>query len=139
MQHSATNLTPQQLQAIDLYARGQSFRCIAETVGITRETFWRWRQLPAFAAAITQARQLQLEQMRLQTAELMRLSLATLTRELRKSENPKYYNPVETAFKVLEFMRSTGLLGDTTAMPQPTPIAPPYSEIADNNTSLPSV
>jgi hypothetical protein len=124
MQHPATILTPQQLQAIDLFGRGQSVRCIAEAVGVSRETLWRWRQLEHFAIALQEIRQHQHEHLREQVAELVRLSMLTLTRELKKAEEPLHYNPVETAFKVLHFISASGLLVESAPARLPNTTTP---------------
>ena len=113
MQQSVTDLTPQQLQARDLFARGQPIRCIADAVGVTRETLWRWRQQQHFATALQEMRRHQYDQLREQAAELARLAMVAMTRELKKAEDPRLCNPLDAAFKVLQFISNNGLARET--------------------------
>ena len=136
MQQNVTDLTPQQLQAIDLFARGQSVRCIAATVGVTRETLWRWRKLFHFAEALEEIRHRQYDQMREQAAELLRLSMMAITRELKKAEDPKIVNPLDTAFRTLHFISNSGLLRETETHRAPLTCQPPQhikNEQANNS------
>ena len=49
---SGTNLTSRQWHAAELDAEGRLTPAkIAEAVGVRRETFWRWQQLPEYIAA----------------------------------------------------------------------------------------
>ena len=105
-------LTDQQHQAIELFATGQKPRCIAETLNIRRETLWRWRQLPEFQQAYRERQQLRREETRDQIAEIVRLALASITRELADAENPKKYNPFKDALNVLTFLRNEQLMHD---------------------------
>ena len=122
MQHPATDLTLQQRQAIDLFTQGQTIGCIAKSVGITRETLWRWRQQEKFIDALQEARRHRYDAMREQAAELLRLAMVSLNRELKKAEDPAYSNPVQSAFKILDFINRSGLTHE----------APPHEVTATN-------
>jgi len=49
---TSQNLTPRQLQAADLLARGVSITDTAQEVGVRRETVGIWKRQPEFQAAI---------------------------------------------------------------------------------------
>ncbi len=139
MQHPATILTSQQLQALEFFARGQSVSCIADAVGVSRETLWRWRKQPHFAAALQQRLARQQEMLREQTAELLRLSLSAITRELQKAEDPKLVNPLSTAFKMLNFVATSGLLVEPLPHLLEAEKQPATPHTSANNASLVSV
>jgi transposase-like protein len=48
-------LEPKQRQAVELIVGGYDMHEVAERVGIGRTTLWRWRSIPAFAAALARA------------------------------------------------------------------------------------
>jgi len=52
-----TELTDQQLTAIELLLSGQGVSQVAEQVDVDRSTLWRWGQLPAFQAELNRRRQ----------------------------------------------------------------------------------
>lgn len=118
MQHPATDLTLQQRQAIDLFTQGHAVSNIAKSVGVARETLWRWRQQEPFANALQETRRQRYDAMREQAAELLRLAMVSLTRELKKAEDPKICNPIEAAFKILDFINRSGLASEA---PPPLP------------------
>jgi hypothetical protein len=131
MQQNLTDLTTQQLQAIELLSLGQSYSLIGEKLGLSRDTLWRWRKQEAFLHAIEAAKTRQLAPLRAQAHELMRLSLTALARELKKAEDPKAYNPINTAFKVLEFMKTSGLLSE----PLPAAIEIAFEQTSESTAS----
>ncbi len=112
MQPNATDLTPQQQQAIELFTRGMTVRCIAEAVGVSRETLWRWRQHEHFNNAVYEAKRQQYEQIRDQAQSLLGLSMASLARVLEDPEARVNHSATNTAFKVLDFIVKTGLLSE---------------------------
>lgn len=77
---------------------------------IHRRTLWRWRQLPAFQAALSEQQEQRREEMRERVTEIIRLSLLALERELRKAENPRWQPPIETAIKVLRIAQPATVL-----------------------------
>ncbi len=110
MEPKVTDVTPQQQQAIELFARGQPVGTIAEALGIGRKTLWQWRQQPHFMAALQQRRAQQYDFMREQSNELIRLALLSIERELKLAEDPKMCNPLDAAFKLLRFASTHGLM-----------------------------
>ena len=106
MQH----LTDQQQQAIMLIASGKQLSDIAKTLDVRRKTLWRWRQLPEFRNAYHERQQWLRAEMTEQMAEVMRLSLKALERDLARVDDPKRMNPLETAFSVLKLMQPAQLL-----------------------------
>jgi hypothetical protein len=53
---SVPRLSDKQLLAIDLLVTGKAVAKVAEEVGVSRETLWRWRQTPEFAVALARRR-----------------------------------------------------------------------------------
>lgn len=53
MRKKKTTLTAQQRQAIQLALEGRKWRDIAETLEITEQGLWEWRQNPLFIAELT--------------------------------------------------------------------------------------
>ena len=49
-------LTPEQLNAVDLLATGQTDAAVAEAVGVHRASISRWRSSPSFTAALNRRR-----------------------------------------------------------------------------------
>ncbi len=123
MHPNVTDLTPQQEQAIELLLMGKPPSHIAEELGIHRQTLWRWRQLPAFAALQRELQQRRQEEIRERFTEVMRLAFVSLERELKLAEDPKKYNPIETALNVIRLMHSVPVLA--APMMSPAPPAPP--------------
>lgn len=106
-----TDLTPQQAQAIDLLLSGMAPSNVAQELGIHRQTLWRWRQIPAFAQLQREWQQQRQEEMRERFSEVMRLAFVSLERELKLAEDPRKYNPIETALNVIRLMHSVPVLG----------------------------
>ena len=112
-------LTDQQQQAVILFSSGKRMVEVAEIIGVRRETLWRWRQLPEFRKAHQERQQLLRSEMTEQIAEVMRLALKALERDLTRVDDPKRLNPLQTAFSVLKLMQPSQLLsapleGETT-------------------------
>ena len=108
MHQNVTDLTPQQNQALELFVEGKTPCNIADTLGIHRQTIWRWRKLPAFQQMQRELLERRREDMRDKLAEVMRLSLASVARELEKVDDPYRSNPIDTAMRVLNlYQRST--------------------------------
>jgi transposase-like protein len=104
------SLTPQQQQAIVLLNTGAKFCKVAETLGISPDTLWRWRKLPEFKRVQQERHALLRAEMTEQCIELMRLSLVSLTRELSLVDDPKYYNRPTTALNILRLLQPGRLL-----------------------------
>ena len=119
MQH----LTDVQQQAIALIASGARLRVVVETLGIRRETLWRWRQMPEFKRVYQERQALLRAEMAEQMGEVMRMALAALERDLARVDDPKRMNPLETAFSVLKLMQPSQLLAAPTEVE--TVIPPP--------------
>lgn len=63
MQHSATDLEPQEIEPVQAEAiryllEGARLTAVAATVGVNRTTLWRWSRTPEWQAAIKRERQL---------------------------------------------------------------------------------
>ena len=106
-------LTHKQYQAIDLLASGTPVRYIAEVLQIRRETLWRWRQMPEFQRVQHERQQLLHLEMKEQVLEVMRLALASVTRDLKQAEDPTRYNPLATALDVLKLLHPSPRSGWT--------------------------
>lgn len=55
-------LTPKQLAAVRLRAMGKSVNDICVEIGITTQTYYRWKKLPTFAVKMEEMRQEWIEQ-----------------------------------------------------------------------------
>lgn len=101
MSQDVTDLSPKQLQAIDLYVSGVSTGNISRMLDVHRQTLWRWRQMAHFDAACREGRAQLLEELRGQMREVLRLSLASAHRELLNAERDDRPNPILTALTIL--------------------------------------
>ena len=113
MQHE---LTEKQHQAIELLLSGSDMRCIAETLGIRRETLWRWRQLPLVQQAQREQWEIRRGQMRDSVAGVLQLALETVEKGLRDGCYGNYGLRVNTALRVLQMFQSSYVV---TALPAP--------------------
>ena len=126
MQHPVTDLTLQQLQAIEMLTRGQPIGFIASEIGVSRETIWRWRQQEPFSRILQQRRRHLYNAMQEQAVEMMRLAMVSINRQLKPAEDLSRANPVDTALKVMRFISNSGL-----AREAPPELYPVYaSELA---------
>ena len=50
-------LTPKQLQAVKLRAMGKSVNDACVEIGITQQTYYRWKKLPPFQVALEEMKQ----------------------------------------------------------------------------------
>lgn len=114
MHQNVTDLTPEQLQAIDLYHSGQTTCNIAKLLGIHRQTLWRWRQLPAFQEAYHTSQQQRREEMQERVNEIMRLSLLAIEKELKKTEEG--WGKFDEALQVLRVVNAYPLLPSEPAL-----------------------
>lgn len=58
IQQNPTLLTPRQSRAVELVVADElSDEAIAAEIGVGRDTLWRWKKLPAFAAEVAQLRE----------------------------------------------------------------------------------
>lgn len=97
----STELNENQLVAVQLVASGKQGKLIAETLLVTEETVSRWRQLPAFEAAVNtllrDAREAARERLRaLVSTALDTIEGAMVSAELSAKDK------LSAAFKVLE-------------------------------------
>jgi hypothetical protein len=109
MHQNVTDLSPEQAQALDLLMAGQNPCNIAKTLGIHRQTLWRWRQLPAFQVAHQELMQRQRDELHDRMAEVLRLSLAAVERALQHAEDDRRIVPIETALSVLKLTRPASM------------------------------
>ncbi|MGB7160228.1 MAG: helix-turn-helix domain-containing protein [Tepidisphaeraceae bacterium] len=54
----AIGLSPQQLAAARLLARGRKVADVAAELGVTRQALWKWRRRPPFAAEVRRLHEL---------------------------------------------------------------------------------
>lgn len=115
MHQNVTDLSAEQHQAIDLLVAGQTISNIAETLGIHRQTLWRWRQNPEFQRIYRQLRAQRIEEIRDLTGETVRLALSVLHREMQSVQQSGWHNRLEKAALVLKILRNEPLYGASEA------------------------
>lgn len=91
MQHSATDLEPQQIEPVQAEAiryllEGGRLSAVASTVGVSRVTLWRWSKTPEWQDAMTQERQLLETAIRAQLQALALESVYVVDAALRSQD-----------------------------------------------------
>lgn len=61
-QPDSKKLTPKQLAAVRLRAMGKSVNDLCVEIGITQQTYYRWKKIPGFLAAMEEMKQEWIEQ-----------------------------------------------------------------------------
>ena len=81
---------PRQRRAVELLLILGDPSKVAETVGVSRATLWRWRQQPAFQAAVATAEGAAMEKLSRDLLRLSGLAISALEDALSKSQKPSY-------------------------------------------------
>ena len=82
-----TNLTANQLKAIELMMTGTSNTAIASELGIDRSTLYRWKQEPEFIVEVNKRVNEYSEQARIATSYLLTEAIETLAKAVK--DNPR--------------------------------------------------
>lgn len=82
-----SNLTTNQLKAIELMMTGNSNTAIASELGIDRSTLYRWKQEPGFIVEVNKRVNECSEQARVSTSYLLTEAIETLTKAVK--DNPR--------------------------------------------------
>jgi hypothetical protein len=85
---SIDSLNPQQIQAVQLLAAGQTYDQICQSLSVSRTTLYRWRLEPAFAAVANQLVTVQTTQALAQSAQLLTQSMDLIQKALSNPETP---------------------------------------------------
>lgn len=102
-----TNLSPNQIKAIELLLTGKSNNDIAFELGIDRSTLYRWKQEPEFIVEMNKQINEYTEQARISTSFLLSEAIETLAKSVK--DNPKI---------ALEIIKGMGLLAGNVSPPR---------------------
>ena len=91
MQHSATDLEPQQIEPVQAEAiryllEGGRLSAVASTLGVSRVTLWRWSRTPQWRAALSRERELLETAIRAQLQALALESVYVVDAALRSQD-----------------------------------------------------
>ena len=91
MQHSATDLEPQEIEPVQAEAiryllEGGRLSAVASAIGVDRVTLWRWSRTPQWRAALSRERQLLQTAIRAQLQALALESVYVVDAALRSGD-----------------------------------------------------
>lgn len=105
------NLTPKQIQGVNLLLSGTSINEICSELGIGRNTFWEWRRLPEFRAYFNRLQSNLMAEENQKLSNLRSKSISVLNKYLDDNTNPELQ--VKIALKVLETVEENFSCGET--------------------------
>jgi hypothetical protein len=83
-----TDLQPQMQHALALLAEGRTPAEVASEIGVARQTLWRWRQVPEFAAAFAEAQRARVDEARASCVAAATDAIGVLASIMSDAEQP---------------------------------------------------